>query len=497
MSILLTVIVLYYRRMNDDALVSATGNDLITSASSSKTDLERFESSIQELINNIGLPSSNLFVPVTEREKLVNNLRSVISQLPSSARNRSYYISKMVAAATVGLFDAALNYMWDELIGELRTRVANFDLNYFFDVAAGDNSSLRKQLKTEDDLSNIDDARLLRASRKIGLLTTVGLARLDHIRFMRNHASAAHPNQNSLSGCELIEFLETCIREVINEPPDNVAVDISKLLANIKINKLDVAYSDKEAAFFEQLPPDRASTLGDGLFGLYTAPDRSTLVADNVRLLWPRLWPYIDDSGRFKYGMRHARASANADTETADAARELLDLADGGNAYLTSEVRALDMLDAIENLRTVHHDINNFYNEPVPAKRLLSLVGSDGAVPDNVRDSYVRTVLECYIGNGYGVSRTAEPLYREMIQKFSSQDAGIALRTCIDPVFSFPLSKPSGQSQWEEMIKMLEPKIISRPDRELMDAIKEFNGDPEKLRLDSRIIRLAGGNVES
>ena len=44
---------------------------------------------------------------------------------------------------------------------------------------------------------------------------------------------------------------------------------------------------------------------------------------------------------------------------------------------------------------------------------------------------------------------------------------------------------------------MLEPKIISRPDRELMDAIKEFNGDPEKLRLDSRIIRLAGGNVES
>lgn len=497
MTILLPVIVLYYRRMNDDALVSATGNDLITSASSNETDLERFESSMQELINGIGLPSNGLFVPVTERKKLVNNLRSVIAELPSSARNRSYYISKMVAAATVGLFDAAINYMWDELIGELRTRVANFDLNYFFDIAAGDNSSLRKQLKTEDDLSNIDDARLLRTSRKIGLLTDVGFARLDHIRFMRNHASAAHPNQNSLSGFELIEFLETCIREVINQPIDNVAVDTGKLLANIKINTLDVAYADKEAAFFEQLPPDRAGALGDGLFGLYTAPDRSTLVADNVRLLWPRLWPYIDDSDRFKYGMRHARATANADTETADAARELLDLADGGNAYLTSEVRALDMLDAIENLRTVHHDINNFYNEPVPAKRLLSLVGSDGAVPENVRDSYVRTVLECYIGNGYGVSRAAEPLYREMIQKFSSQDAGIALRTCIDPVFSFPLSKPSGQSQWEEMIKMLEPKVISRPDRELMDAIKKFNGEPEKLRLDSRIIRLAGGNVEN
>lgn len=496
-AILLPVIVLYYRRMNDDALVSATRNDLITSASSNETDLERFESSMQELINGIGLPSDGLFVPVTERKKLVSNLRSVIAELPSSARNRSYYISKMVAAATVGLFDAAINYMWDELIGELRTRVANFDLNYFFDIAAGDNSSLRKQLKTEDDLSNIDDARLLRASRKIGLLTDVGFARLDHIRFMRNHASAAHPNQNSLSGFELIEFLETCIREVINQPIDNVAVDTGKLLANIKKNTLDVAYADKESTFFEQLSPDRASTLADGLFGLYTAPDRTTLVADNVRLLWPRLWPYIDDSDRYKYGMRHAHASANADTEIADAARELLEIAEDGNAYLTSEVRALEMLDAIENLRTVHHAINNFYNEPVPAKRLQSLVGPDGDVPDNVRENYVRTVLECYLGNGHGISVAAEPLYREMVQKFSSRDARIALRTCVDPVFSSLLSTDPGQSQWEQVIKILEPKLISRPDRELLTAIKEFNGEPEELRLDSRIVKLAGGSVEN
>ena len=31
----------------------------------------------------------------------------------------------------VGLFDAALNYLWDELVSELRRRVAGFDLAYF------------------------------------------------------------------------------------------------------------------------------------------------------------------------------------------------------------------------------------------------------------------------------------------------------------------------------------------------------------------------------
>lgn len=37
----------------------------------------------------------------------------------------------MIAAAAVGLFDASLNYLWDETVSELRRRVAGFDLSYF------------------------------------------------------------------------------------------------------------------------------------------------------------------------------------------------------------------------------------------------------------------------------------------------------------------------------------------------------------------------------
>ena len=74
------------------------------------------------------------------------------------------------------------------------------DLKYFFDIATGGNTDLRKSLKGEEDLTKIDDASLLRASLTIGLITDVGYQRLDHIRYMRNHASAAHPNQVSLTG---------------------------------------------------------------------------------------------------------------------------------------------------------------------------------------------------------------------------------------------------------------------------------------------------------
>jgi hypothetical protein len=174
--------------------VEPTRNAALEPVATPGPELVRFESGVRSMLEQFGLPTERLFVPVRERASMVSNVGDVLAELDPAIRAESRYVSKMVAAATVGLFDAALNYLWDELVSALRSRVAGFDLAYFFDIAAGNNSDLRKSLKTEGDLPNIDDARLLRSSLEIGLITDMGFARLDHIRYMRNHASAAHPN---------------------------------------------------------------------------------------------------------------------------------------------------------------------------------------------------------------------------------------------------------------------------------------------------------------
>lgn len=453
-------------------------------------ELVRFESGVRDMLEEFGLPTQQLFVPVTERVAMVTNVGAVLSELDPAIRAKSHYVSKMVAAATVGLFDAALNYLWDELVSALRSRVAGFDLTYFFDISAGTNSDLRKSLKTEDDLPSVDDARLLRASREIGLISDIGYARLDHIRFMRNHASAAHPNQNDLSGLELVTFLQLCIREVINTPTDTVTAHTGRLLSNMKKDLLDQAAVDAAAAFFDQLPSDRADTLANGLFGLYTAPDRNPTVADNVRLLWPRLWPFVQDAARKSFGLRHGRASASAETDFATAAREMIDLVNG-TAYLTSEVRAIDMSDALDLLSSAHHGFDNFHNEPIPARRVLDLAGENGDVPAAVRERYIHVVVDCFLGNGYGVSAAAEVSYKKMLARFSSTDAAIALRLFLNPVYGSLLGSQVGQAQWTELLAILEPKLTRTTDRNLMSAIREFPGTADKLRLDTKVKRRA------
>ena len=49
-------------------------------------------------------------------------------------------------------------------------------------------------------LSQIDDYKLLEAANKIKLVSDIGFKQLIHINYMRNHASAAHPNIEELTG---------------------------------------------------------------------------------------------------------------------------------------------------------------------------------------------------------------------------------------------------------------------------------------------------------
>lgn len=85
---------------------------------------------------------------------------------------------------------------------------------------------------------------------------------------------------------------------------------------------------------------------------------------------------------------------------------------------------------AVQRLWNVHNGMNNFYNEPAFAERLLELT-SQGAVPETVQEEYVQTIGCCRIGNGYGVSNAAVSYYDQMIQNFSPREIVALIQSAI------------------------------------------------------------------
>ncbi|MGY6657625.1 hypothetical protein ACXIZN_36235 [Amycolatopsis sp. TRM77291] len=448
-------------------------------------DLEAFEHLMLTMIEQWGLPTEDIIINVREREKLLRNTPDALERLDDTQRARASYVAKMILAASVGLFDAALNYLWNETINELRARVASFDVAYFFEIAETD-PARRNMLRTPEDLAKIDDAKLMQAANRIKLISDVGYQQLDHIRYMRNNASAAHPNQVALTGLKLAEWLETCIREVITLPRDNVVAEIGRLLHNVRAQRLPEAELTNAAAFFDNLPPDQADNLAAGLFGIFNPPDATPDTLDNVRNLWPELWPYVGEEQRNECGIKLGRFRANGDTDRAQRARDLLDLVDG-TAYLPESDREAEFAQALDDLTNAHEGWNNFYEEPSIAQRLLNLVGTHGQVPARFSPTYVRQLVYVFLTNGNGTAWNADPIYKELIGKFDGRQAGIALRVFTDSKIASRLRRDLGRTKWAELLDLIAPKLTGRADRRLLDAVRAFNGTPDQLRLDSGI----------
>ena len=381
--------------------------------------VDQFSTGLHRYLTNIGLPIDGVLAVPGERMRVLNNLPDLADDLPGEYLARAYYMSKFVAACSAGLFDAALNFLWNETISNLRSKVARFDLNYFLDSLITD-SKRRAEFKGPEDLSKLDDWELIRGCQVTGIISEIGFKHLDFIRDIRNHASAAHPNENPITGFQIVAWLETCIREVLAREPQGGVIEVRKLLQSLRNETLSAADVDPIAESLQRLPGDLARSLFKATFGMFTDVGMATTTRNNILLIASPLWTVAPEDARYDAGIKHETFAVNGEVARRSLAHQFLE-AVNGLAYLPTGALAGEIEKALEALRRAHDGYNNFYNEPAHAKVLEPLVPANGQVPRQVEREYVKTIAMCRIGNGYGVSTGALPIYEELITKWSER----------------------------------------------------------------------------
>jgi len=430
--------------------------------------VDQFSMGLTRYLANTGLPTQDVLVNVQERATVLTQLPSVAGELPEPQRHEAMYVSKFVAACGAGLFDAALNYLWDETIRDLRRKVARFDLAYFYDAVITD-TKRRSKFHTEDDLKDIQDWELIRGCRDTGLITDIGYRHLDYIRDMRNHASAAHPNQNDISGLQLLSWLQVCIREVLSKEPSGAVIEVRRLLRSLREEVFSPANVAPVAQAVQVLPAELSVSLLRNVFGMFCDTQLDTQVRANIQLIAPALWAVVDDPCRHDIGFRHASYSANAEVNKATLAHQFLQIVDG-LAYLSEDVRALELNGLINALQTAHNGFDNFYTEGPIAESIRRYVPANGQIPESVKSNYVKILVMCRIGNGYGVSWAAKDVYDELIGKFQDNEIKTFCLLAMDPHVSSRLQA----TQCAEFYKELAQGFVARVSNNALKLVLDF-----------------------
>jgi hypothetical protein len=417
-------------------------------------------SQLESYLQSVSLPTIHVVAPISERKKVIAQLADALEVIPAADRPKAHYLSRFTIAIAAGLFDGALNYLWDETVRALRRQVVAFDIQYFYSVAEKI-SSRYKALTKPEELDQVGEHDLLESCRRIGLINDVNYQRLEHVNYMRNHASAAHPNDNEIDGYEILGWLTVCLKYAITATPDHSLISVKQLLQNIRTLSIPAADHAAIGADLAKQPQERIDDFLWTIFGIYTDEKSVQNARDNIEGIGSFVWAAATEDRKYEIGARFGVFRKNGQVIKKEASQKFLEVV-GGLSYKDEDSLAGELIEKLENLHRAHFGMNNFYNEYPHAKALMESLPSSGVVPRAARVMWVKVLSMCYVGNGLGyrqgVDEQALPFYTQYINNFTEGDTVEFVKLFLDPEFTSPLDRSVPDRRVRDLALILKAK---------------------------------------
>jgi hypothetical protein len=306
---------------------------------------------------------------------------------------------------------------------------------------------------------------------------------------LRNHASAAHPNENTVSGIEMLSSLESCLKYAIVAKPDHSVISLKKLFDNIRINAIPSEDFQIIGQDLIKQPQERFDDFVVSLFGIYTDTRTDTQTRKNIDRLNPHIWAYVTEDTKYSIGSKFGVYRKNGDVGRKDLVQKYLETVNG-QQYKDEDSLTAELLEKLQNLKTVHFEWNNFYNEYYHAKSIAESIPTTG-IPSSIRKFFVKVICLCYVGNGKGykegVDESAVIYYQEFIETFSISEVKYFLYLFSDSEFVTDFDRRKPDKRLRTLAKFFKSKTKDIHINKVLDLISAFpNLSLQKLASDTR-----------
>ena len=405
---------------------------------------------ISDLIHNLGIPRDALASP-EEIGHAWQALSRELREIPNELRGE--LVARMCVAVGAGLFDGAMNYIWNAAVLHLRDKIRIFGLHVVAQI-------LQKEFE-EKHLLDLQDSQLLELCLKLNIINEDGHFFLDQCRNIRNNFSAAHPTLGKINDREFIIFLNRCVRYALADSASPKGVDISSLISAIR----NLRFNDSQCSVWVQRLSETHSAqrqmLVSMIHGIYCDPNTPEQARLNAIDICAHLDDRLTTSIRSELINNHSEYAAKGHQEKHAASLQFFEKL-GLLGLLDESEQHTIFFRAVNRLWDIHNGLNNFYNEPAFAERLLELT-LQNAVPETIQERYVQVIGCCRVGNGYGVSNAAITYYDKMVKNFSPREISMLIKSATDgdnPLGRRMSTGGSYRRNFEELLALIDPSSV-------------------------------------
>lgn len=399
---------------------------------------------------------SDLHIPRTllpsrqEIDQVWTQLPNLLTKIEQDLRDEK--IAKMCVAVGTGLFDSAVNYVWNQSVIELRKRIIAFGL----DVV--------KQIKSKEytvrDIDALQDSDLLTLLLQLDIIDDEAYYFLSQCRDIRNNFSAAHPAMGNIDSYELLTYINRCVKYSLSRPRQIVGVDVRTMLSIIKNDQLD----DQQVEAWKQKVATTHQAQKESIFsmfhGIYCDPAKQQIERANVLSLSIKCRPDFNSGIISSIIDQHEEYVATSDERKRAASEDFL-IKIGLFDALKDAARHAVLSRLCKQMLQIHQSTNNFHNE-APFAEYLWAVSQQAPIPDTIKNQFVETVVSCAVGNEWGYAWAAAPYYDRMITNFSPKEIEIMLNIPnIDSYAKYKITTfPKCIVKYKEKVRLLNQTLI-------------------------------------
>lgn len=405
---------------------------------------------LSELTKALGVPR-DVLADDEQIKQALSQLPRLIERIPSNLRDER--IVRMCVAVASGLFDAAINYIWNAAVLELREKVRRFGINVVPQV-------IDDKAFDEDSLLDLKDAELLDLCLKLNLIGDDDFFFLDQCRATRNSFSVAHPAQGVLDEDEVVSFLSRCQKHALSSERNPKGVDTKTLLTSLKASKFTNDQHEEWSRRIKDTFDAQRELLFVMLHGIYCDPASGEEARLNALALCDAVITDMSPKAKSALVDRHQEYKAKGDDARLKASLKFFEGIRQLALLSEAEVHAV-FTSASNKLLSAHNGWDNFLNEPPFAERLLEL-STRNPVPDTAQLIFVDAVITAAIGNTYGVSRAASPSYDAIVRSFSPNEVRLMLELAkgVTVVANRIATNKGCELRYRALVSLIDPKSV-------------------------------------
>ena len=320
---------------------------------------------------------------------------------------------QIVSAYSSNHYEIAMSYLWGKTVTALKKELSSIGVSLLGEMLG------RTDVDDDDDVDDILTAKdAIRLAEELKIISPTDGLHLRHTYETINHFSNMDIEESDLEDIDEVEalgYMKACVKGVLGRPVIKVAqkfVDFRESLEEETLKNDDsrVTALTRSPYFFHKLT---VNVLMNAAKNKVSANLEHVLA--NINTLVPLIWSGLRDSERWQIGHTYSEVFSGGKTTAIGGLQKAL-LKVRGFDFVPENLRSDTFIKAANSIIKAHEGMNNFYNEPVPVRKLGKL---GTTIPIPAIPACITALLCVVLGNPYGKSWEASEEAHKILDNLS------------------------------------------------------------------------------